>query len=309
MFSKVKWRKFGGYSGPLIYGKKQPIPKNIYAPKLAMSVLTWVVETGYRFGTIVSYDGTGVTAGPGFIGVYPANPQIQGPVWPLISKIREKDATLTQRIDEEFADYNVECPDGCGWEITDKGVVSTDTKILVDGRLLREELTPNGGKVPKSGKDWQSAKGWALIFNELFENPYTHEVQLDFTTDYLWRNFTKEHRYLKSSPNQLIKMMLEDPNDHYNCLELMIAKAVWTCFFFHNPARAIAALHSVSLLFDLSHGTGEQVAREIIAELGDTEWKRWSISNPTGRYQRTRDAVKKIWGKQFVSKDGIMPKY
>ena len=49
------------------------------------SRLTAEVESGGRFGSVMSYDGTGMTAGiHQAIAVYPKNLKDQGPLWKLL---------------------------------------------------------------------------------------------------------------------------------------------------------------------------------------------------------------------------------
>ena len=96
---KVSYRKRKNYSGPLIAGTEPyPAPS---AERAGFHIdraywLTTRVETGGKFGAVMAYDGTGMTAGPDqHIAVYPkelANEDLnaaddQGSLWKLLRRL------------------------------------------------------------------------------------------------------------------------------------------------------------------------------------------------------------------------------
>ena len=92
----VSWKKFKHYSGPRIVGKKNFILVENPTHLEKALYLTSIVESGAKFGTIVMFDGTGVTAGlTQAIAVYPRELQHednnalddQGPLWKLLSRM------------------------------------------------------------------------------------------------------------------------------------------------------------------------------------------------------------------------------
>jgi hypothetical protein len=321
MFDKVKWVQFKNYSGVSIKGTT-PFNLPAYANHWDRVVwLTSIVESGGKFGTVISYDGTGATAGLcQMIAVYPkeladedGNPENdQGSLWRQIERIRKADpSTVTELL--------TSLKNGKGWDLVNGKVVGQDGKTL-NGRVLREELTPNQGRVPRKGPDWEQAKCWGMVFHNLFSNPNTFETQVSFSIEHAKETARRKTPLLhgvpisetiyKDNPDQVDDFIIGTPLD--------LAMAV----FFSNSVNAPAAAyrrftqaldaHRISLghPLDLTKPVERlRFAARLIRVLGTAQFARWNAEIPGGRYQRTRSTAQEIWPPEFFTgPNAIMPK-
>ena len=90
----MKRIKFGKYAGVKIKGKIPLEAPNSLSHLSWVSWLTAMVESDGKFGSVMNYDGTGMTAGiHQAIAVYPKAPgdgnkkNEQGPMWKLMNRI------------------------------------------------------------------------------------------------------------------------------------------------------------------------------------------------------------------------------
>jgi len=325
MFSKVKWRQWKKYSGPWIKGTSKFTlgPGADHWQRIVW--LTAQVETGGTFGATMAYDGTGNTSGViQGIAVYPRelahednNPEDdQGPLWDMLEHIRYDNPELTKPLEDELFE--------CGWAL--KGgrlrVINKDGSSgeIVNGRLIREELTPNQGVVPKSGNDWASAKSWALLFHEIFANPNSYDSQIRFGIEHAQKSTRRKPSVLRGKTisslvysNNPLDTKLLTPNNPVD-----LAMAVLFSNMVNAPAMAFRKLRQA---FDTFAGGDERrpnwqspkdqqrFAKKLIEALGKANYARWNFQITSGRYQRTRKAAMKIWPVEFFEGRGaIMPR-
>jgi hypothetical protein len=327
LFSKVKFRRFKNYSGPIISGSSK---LDINLVKTHWDRIVWLtsqVESGGKFGTVQSYDGAGMTAGiTQAIAVYPRelahednNPEDdQGVLWELLEAVREDSPELTKRIDDEFKEIGWVLYQGQVRYVNEDGTPGD----LVHGRVLREELTPNQGIVPSSGEDWDTAKGWALLFHDVFSDPKSFPAQINFAETHLIKLARRKPRFLRGESVQSIVynndcrdtklFSKEDPMD--------LAMATFFSNSVNAPALAFRLLERARILEKArnEHGTRpnwqdpiqrRNFAKTLICMLGTANYAKWNFKIVTGRYQRTRKAAMKIWPKHlFEGRTAVMPK-
>ncbi len=318
MFSKVKWRRWKSYSGPVIKGK---IPFNLSENADHWDRVVWLtarVETGGKFGATTCYDGTGNTSGLiQAIAVYPRelahednNPaDDQGPLWKMVEAVRQDAPELLERLDDEFKEI--------GWKLVDGVICYADSENeIVPGKEIRNELTPTEGTVPRSGPSWQEAKGWALLFHNIFSHPDSFKAQVKFGLDHAHKNARKKpvilHRktieslVYRGDVNDTKLFSLKDPLD--------LAMAVLFSNAVNAPAMAFRKLSQALRLFGRRPNwqnpeDRRRFAKRLIRVLANANYARWNFKIATGRYQRTRKAAMKVWPKEmFTGSKAIMPK-
>lgn len=327
MFSKVKWRSWKRYSGPMIRGTTKYVLEENSSHWERIVWLTAQVETGGRFGATTCYDGTGNTSGiiQG-IAVYPRelshednNPaDDQGPLWKMMEYIREDYPELLKPIEDEFKEIGWVIKGGHVKIINDDG----SSGDPVNGRLIREELTPNQGRVPRSGQQWIEAKNWALMFHNVFNDPRSFNAQIRFGINHakaiakrkpnvLRGESIESLIYTKDIKKYIERFVEYDPMD--------LAMAVFFSNTVNAPAMAFRKFKQANEIFCrgkknknpdlLSNSDREQFAKRLIRVLGNANFGRWNFRIATGRYQRTRKAAMKVWPKEmFVGPTAIMPR-
>jgi hypothetical protein len=320
---KIKYRRYKEFSGPMIRGT---IPFNLdkdhnHAKRILW--LTTMVESGGKFGATMGYDGTGNTSGLiQCIAVYPRELSMednyclndQGTLWPLIEEVAETSPAILEELYSKLEHRN--------WTIRDGKVrvaYSEDNSKCVNGRILRNELTPNNGKVPRLGKKWNQAKEWALVFHKIFSHPESFDAQIRFGIKHFNKIIERKNRYIdKKSISDLIygKGVEAQSLDLFDPIDLAL------CFFFSNsvnaPAIAFRKLGTTFASFKRVHrhepnfdssADRESFAKILIRVLGTYNFGRWHFENVNGRYQRTRKVAMKVWPSAFfVGKKAIMPK-
>lgn len=322
---KVKHRRWKNYSGPSISGTTKFILKKESTHWERVVWLTSYVESGGKFGAITMYDGTSITAGiTQCVLTYPKelahednNPEDdQGPLWEMLEYIRDSNPKLTKKIEEEFLE--------CGWVL--KGgclrVINEDgsSGAPVNGRLIREELTPNQGRVPQGGDDWLSAKNWALMFHDVFVHPDSFEAQVQFGIDHALKATRRRPSVLKGktisslvyndNPKDTKLFKADDPMD--------LAMAVLFSNAVNAPAMAFRKLKQAFDVFGGAEGKRPnwqsprdrlKFAKRLVRVLGTANYARWNFKIASGRYQRTRKAAVKVWpSEMFRGREAVMPR-
>jgi hypothetical protein len=283
--------------------------------------LTSQVECGGRFGTVQSFDGAGMTAGlTQAIAVYPKeiahednNPKDdQGALWKLLDLIKTHHPDLITRIDDEFKEL--------GWTLY-KGQVRyvNEDKTpgdLVNGRVIREELTPNQGVVPNYGEAWDSAKSWVLMFHNIFSNEDSFAKQVAFAIEHTQSLAKRKPPFLKGQSIQSILY-----RDNYQDTKLFsrndpmdLAAAILFSNAVNAPAMAFRKLQQALEEFGKrpnwqNPGERNEFAKILIRALGEANYARWNFKIVTGRYQRTRKAAMILWPRHlFEGPKAVMPK-
>ena len=298
-----------------------------------------MVETGAKFGTVMAYDGTGMTAGlDQHVAVYPrelSRPDDgnalddQGTLWKLLRRIEMIPHDLVgigSGLEGSgpilFLDDVREKLWGAlsheMWYLAQDGVLRSEEKgEPISGEEIRQIFTPHKGKVVEL---WQKkqARFWAELFHNLFSHPDTHQAQQEYGIEHLVKRTKrrkimtkfKGQRVLHGTVHQLAYDRLEITAVRMGpdlIPELDLALCMYQAHSVNAPAIANKALkaslyaRSDQLLF----------AQVLIFKLGNSKYGRWDDDLKYGRYQRTRAAARasKLWPKDlFDGKGAIMPK-
>lgn len=336
---KVSWQSYNKYSGPLIRSNvlvPAPVgPRSLFHIDRAYW-LTAKVETGGTFGTVMAYDGTGMTAGPDqHIAVYPTelanedfNPEDdQGGLWQLVRRLETVGTSPTylealQTLQKNLLLANLYVgQDGKVRYKADATLPIAGRALTVragsttHGAYLRDLLTPIGGKVPKVGPNWTQASNWALTFHKLFAHPDGYKAQLEFGKEHLVQR-TKGRKIPSGAGAATIEEVVyqqELTNISVGLNGFTPAVDLALCVFqshsVNAPAIAITALKIATegrrpLL-------NADFAKKLIAALGNNTYGLWNDNLPNGRYQRTRDIAMRssLWSKElFEGPLAVMPK-
>jgi len=321
---RVKFKKFAGVRIKGSSDSELIKTKSIYHIDRAVW-LTCMVESGGKFGCVISYDGTGITASLGqAIAVYPRNlgdevkKNDQGPLWKVLKRIKNlppmSDMTL---FENKLANV--------GWYI------SPDSKCrwirngkLVSGQAIRKEFTGSeDGVMPTKGKDRARAQFWAETFHDLFANPDTFKLQLDLEKEHFVKRaeraklrFCREEEYAGSTVQKVIynPFHISSITSEQLGPEMDLAMSIYWSHSVNAPGYALKRFcrHVVDKGFAdewMNEAEGRKLAKKIIQKFGETPFARWSDDIKNGRYQRTRAHAMKLWPKElFVGPDAIMPK-
>jgi hypothetical protein len=315
---KVLWRKFRNYSGPLIKGTE---PYTIPDDRRDFHVdrafwLTAKVETGAKFGSVMAYDGTGMTAGlDQHIAVFPRelahednNPKDdQGSLWKLLRRMESVGGSPSyqaclKKLWDALArqDWYV-AQDGYLRHLGRNALVRIKPGSLVHGQLIRDVLTPLGGNVERhGGKD--RAADWAKLFHAVFSHPDGFRAQAEFGKEHLVERAKKRHikwayKEREITALQPLKNMPAEQD---------LAMCMYHCHSVNAPAIANKALKRARYA---DHG--DVRPKKLIQLLGNSSFGRWDDDLKNGRYQRTRSAARAsgLWPRSlFDGPNAIMPK-
>jgi hypothetical protein len=280
-----------------------------------ISWLTAQVESNGRFGSVMNYDGTGMTAGiHQAIAVYPKAVRDnnlkndQGPLWKLMSRMRA--VGLLGDIESHMGEYGVYLSNDskCLWDQTGR---------IVDGKFIRSMFTGDeGGVMPTSGRGRRECTRWVKEFHEAFSDQAGFGVQLHYGAEHFEKMSRKALRYCKD-PEVVDRSILEvfyggtplssvaDLPEHYS-----LAMSMFWSHSVNAPGFALKRLCrqvADKYLQDVLDKT-ETASRAIIRALGDTPFARWDDGLKNGRYQRTRTYAKRRWDASLFWDDGVMPK-
>lgn len=321
----VKWRSWKRYSGPSVAGTvEMQVPDEYDSHWERVLYVTALVESGGRFGAVTMYDGTGVTADLiQKILVYPRDLEAQGPLGKTLRRIVQARpsiecglpaagmgiATLPASAEVRPLRSLLGAFEAEGWMLSDDGVIRfRDNGVAVSGARLREALTPTGGAVPKSGPLWEASKRWATLFHELFAEPWTFSVQVEYGIEH----FVKAAERIKHSKlgGKTIGDLCYNRRPHapnpYMDEVVDLAMAMYWANSVNGPSPA---LNWLSKALKKAKPDTPAFAKTLIRMLGNSTYGRWDDDIPGGRYQRTRSAAMKVYPKRlFVGKDAVMPK-
>lgn len=298
---EVTWRSYKSWSGVKIAGvkrfkltdeqKKRHIWRGLW--------LTAMVEGGGQFGAVQSYDGAGISAGLEHkIAVYPRSMK-QGSIWRLLREF-ELHAPCTPlnnlwnalRQDKKY--------------IAQDGTLRHwDTGRLITGAEIRDLVARPGGKVPRSGPNWEEAKRWGILFHELFADEATHQVQVDSAIESL----VKGNQAVESAAYRET-VGLEHPTviEYGKNIspEHDLAWNVYHSYSVNAPTMGRKRLQASRPDSSLTW------PKRLIRTLGSTSYGRWhDTSNGANRYDRTRVfAIRSgLWPDElFSGPNAIMPK-
>ena len=287
---KIRFRKIGKFSGPVIHGDvaifdKDKAPDWLVASHVGRAFwLTSMVESGGLGGTVMMADGTGVTASlDQVIAVYPRNLKEQGPLFKMLRRV---DYTTPVSY---YLDFGSE-----GWELGDDGVLRHRiTGKAVDPKDIRNTFTPNDGVVAKSkhSQDWAQSCRWATHFWQLFRMHTTHDVQIKYGKEKIVK-FAKRWR-IGDSRTETIENVIYDgeicnPEPFGSDDRLDLAMAVFWNYQVNAPVMAVKKLKAALKKKGVSD---PGFPDELIRQLRTSGYGRWG----TARYDRTRKHGRKLW--------------
>jgi hypothetical protein len=300
----VKHRVWKEFSGCLINTESTVYPNPNSKNHMDRAVyLTSLVEVGAKFGLINSYDGAGMSAGLEHkIAVYPKNLSAQGSLWGLLNDIRSAvpldDCAPLKELLDAFKRV--------GWTLDSAGVLrDSKTGVRVHGEVIRNELTPPGGKVPKTGPNWEKAKQWAVLFNKVFNHPATFHSQVEAAKKglLLSNKAVESDAYKKitgvSNPSVLIVGENITPEQDL----------AWCVYHSHSvngpaPARDCLRLSIPS--------TSKDWGKRFLKIIGSRSYGKWKdTKDGNNRYDRTRVLAmgSGLWDASlFSGPNAIMPK-
>jgi hypothetical protein len=288
---RAVWRQYGQWSGVKIAGTTSFILSGDDQQNHMQRALwlTAMVEGDGLFGSVQSYDGCGMSAGlEHCIGLYPKTMK-QGSLWGLLRKVCDSAPEESKQLMSAFG--------AVGWELGADGILRKNNKV-VSGEEIRNVLSPPGGKVPRTGKDWAEAKRWVMLFHNLFSDELTFPVQIESGIDALIKGNRagEENAYQQSvgessARDLVVGVSIDEAHD--------LALCVYHSFSVNAPAIARQVL-------SLSRPGDKGFPGRLIRLLGAKGWGNWSV-----RYTRTRNYAMKsgLWDQGlFVGPNAVMPK-
>jgi len=283
----AKYQTFRNYAGFLVRGEVRVQPPAPDATHLegAFYVLSQV-EAAF-WGTVQSYDGAGISAGPLHAIAFSPSSKTQGALWKMLAMIfsacPEGTSTNVDKLRQWFTVNGV--------TLTLGGVLvnSRDAKP-VTGEAIRAFVSAPQGLVPPEGVAFERARTIALMFNAVFSDSATFKAQTDFTIQWLLQgNRDSEFAaYAKYS-----KMAVTASNvEHYLSFakqldlgpHLDLAMAVYHAFTVNAPAPAATELSKAMAMKSV-----EQFAQTLIRGLGLRNYARWhDTTDNSSRYDHVR---------------------
>jgi hypothetical protein len=259
-----------------------------------------------RYGTVQSYDGAAMSAGPfHFVAVLPKALQ-QGPLWPLLRRLELAQAPVEPLFQA--------LRDGPGWFVARDGVLRHfDTGALIPGAAIRRELTPANGKVPKTGPEWLAARRWALLFHALMSAPASVQAQREHSIEWL----AKDPSTFERRAYQQFAALLHTPVDPHGLRvgneegalppALDLALCVYHAFSVNAPAVAQTRLKASVTTLERTRDPA-RFARELIRKLGTAQFGNWADRpGQASRYDRTRLVAERsgLWPRALLR--SLMP--
>ena len=261
-----------------------------------------------QWGSVQSYDGAGISAGPfHWIAVYPSTMK-QGPLFEILAQIR--DALGVRNQDKNGAPQPEKNPQWkmmaeaftkIGWYLTQDGILRDKLTRVVSGEAIRNAFAPSNGLVPQSGPNRVTAEIWAQLFHSLFSDPETYAAQINCSIEYLVAGQKKTelgvYRAITSANLQDISQISISGSAGLK-LDLDLAMSVYHAHSVNAPGIAIKCLTACS-------PTDPKFSAKLIRSLATTEYGNWDK-----RYVRTRKAAQEsgLWpSEMFVGPNAIMP--
>jgi len=323
--TSVRRRSYGSYAGPSIIGSEEFDGSGAQEHWDRVLWLTSMVESGGRFGSITMYDGTAVTAGlHQAVAVYPRALRYedwnatddQGSFWQLLRRLEMiPDFPTLQDLWTALAAKNWYLATDSTLRYLADATVKVKNRSkkvkagdIVYGAEIREEFTPNAGKVPARGKAWEQSKAWALLFHAVFADPKSFKAQVSFGREHFEK--VCRHRTLtvsgerKTVEDWVYGGQLEGFRAATDQLDL--ALAVWWSHSVNAPAEAYKIMKR-ALRSTTPDADPDKFSRLLLRYLAASKHGRWHFTEKSGRWQRTRSTAKKVWDSHLFNPGGAMP--
>jgi hypothetical protein len=323
---KVKIVEFKKYRGVNIPGSvSMPKPDGDMSTHLGRaSWLTASVESNGKFGAIMNYDGTGMTAGiHQAVAVFPRDLDARGSLWDLLK-------TVVLGPDEDFVSHEVAdlwnslanpmLDAGLRVHVSDFEPLSVLNGVPIkraSGRVIRTALTGNSeGRMPLTGYAHDLAICIAKSFSRLFSHPDTFDGQLAYGEKHFRSMARRKLRFSKRLHEETLDSLLYEPllgvalgDEVERPPDLPPALDLALCMLYSHSVNAPGmALKVLCKVVDGVKPTDSTFARRLVRALGETKYGRWDDDIPNGRYQRTRTYAMEFWPSYLFEGSGIMPK-
>lgn len=318
--SAPKYVTFQEYAGFRVSGDQPVEPPKGKAATLHMRrafFLTTQVEAP-RWGTVQSYDGAGMSAGPlHCVAVLPNQSGLpQGALWPLVRHIQSVVGLACEPMARLVDALRVG-----GWVVASDGKLrrSAPDAAIVSGEEIRAVFTPPAGKVPPSGTSHEIAKQWAQRFADLFGDPSTFHAQEEHAIAWLSNSHAAlEHRVYSAlfpfavqyPENLRVSVEVEGFEEGLLPRAVDLAMCVYHAHSVNAPGIAKGCLETV-----LANTSAESphFPGRLVRALGRKKFGKWQdMPGEVGanRYDRTRLAAMKsgLWPGDYFRAGGIMPK-
>lgn len=243
MTPTIRFVRYKGKSGFVVRGGPEIQPTRQDSHMGRSFYLTSRLEAA-NWGTVQSYDGAGMSAGPVHVIAYLPGSGHQGALWKMLRKIfDESSAPAVVMLRRKL--------DSLGWSIDNRGVVLDSSGNAVPGSAIREQLSAADGRVPESGPVYDRARQWALLFHNAFADPSSYPAQYEGTVDWLLGNFAAEaDAYRKYVPGLTgsdadVKRWVRTANMSQVGPYLDLAMSIYHAFSANAPGKARQVLEEV----------------------------------------------------------------
>lgn len=317
----MKQINFKKYSGYRIRGKCPIEETRMFKHLDNASKLTSMVESGGKYGTVISYDGTGMTAGiHQAIAVYPkasSTKKGQGPLWKLLARMMSINPGIL-----EFINI-LEILHGQNLMLNSDGVVrDTLNGERVTGDRIRKAFGTPNGVLSNNAEDRTRAQSLARLFHELFSNPLTFGIQQEFGKLHFIKS-ARRHKMRFSSKlrnkeltihkgvySTITRMDITALNSDNMPIQLDIAMSFFWSYYVNAPSMAVKKLCQVYDRYDRRDKKWhKRFPKALIKKLGTSSYGRWDDDIDSGRYQRTRNAMLTMWPEEhFTGRCPLVPK-
>lgn len=306
--AEVKWVRYKAYSGLKMTGTTKVSKPTTRLHMERAYWLTAMLEAPL-YGSVQSYDGAAMSGGPLHnIAVYPRS-MTQGSLFPLLRRL---EAAFVPQIIPLWSAFKA-----VQWYVARDGKLrNINNGALISGRAIRNEFSPNHGKVPKHGAARKQATRWIRLFHTLLSHPDSYGVQKEYAIDYLIKTRSSdEKKFYKRQDLQLLRAA-ESREEKSTSMTLHLALDLAMCVYHSHSVNGPAPAKSVLLkTLDQHNPSSHPVlfAQRLIYNLGKKRYGRWrDTTDGKNRYDRTRYWARAggLWPEEFFeaqSKGGLMP--
>lgn len=305
--SNAEYRMYKGYSGFLVKGTT-PVSMALHpdqCPHMERAFHLVAQLEASKWGSVQSYDGAGMSAGPLHnTAINPKN-MTQGSLWKLMRKIElmAPACDSVHAVWRRLREANMFVSRVGDLRYYDRG-------HRVSAEDIRNLFTPPDGKVRAGGPEHEQAEEWALLFHRLFADGATWYAQKEHAIEWMinTRQSGEEAAYPERCDYSNAKVG-DRPHEVPPFIDF--AMCVYHAFSVNAPGAAGRILDIYVPDKHLKNWSDGIFARALIKGLGKSDYGRWK-DNKRGnnRYDRTRaKAIKSgLWPEDyFYGPNALMP--
>lgn len=300
----IQHRTYKSYAGFLIRGSTPVSPPDNTDLHMEMAFYLLAQMEASKWGTVQSYDGAGMSAGPLHAIAYLRGSKQQGALWELVSEMIEASPTIPGSV--QMRKWLKEH----GMHLTIEGkVVYLHSARTVPGEDLRTLLS---GPAGYAREDHEPAREAALLFHTLFSDPNTFRTQKNYTIKWLLegQQDLELAAYTKYSATRVTPLNMRNFLTYATQPDLGVALHLAMCVYhaFSVNAPAPAALELRRAMAAVPAANSYLFAKTLIRGLGTRSYGRWKdTTDNTSRYDKTRLTLGKMkaWPAPFLEE--LMP--